>query len=206
VKNDSVPAFSKMTLAALFSFVLCCGLFIGAANAASDVDSGDSEPIDDSPVKSRPAVTSGNSKIKIAPAKEGYAVMYIYRPRNRLGAWRKVFFTRDGVDVAKVKNGRYTWIYVPKGRQRFKVGWMREARWNNKNSGLTINFVPGQTYYYWFDNSASYSTYSYPRRYFYFRYRLRPMSRYSAIAAMEKLIYQRTVKTKKKKKKRKSEE
>lgn len=198
--------YLKITLATLFPFFLCCGLFVGVGNAASDADSGDSEPVDDSPVRSRTTVAAGNSKIEVPPAKEGHAVMYIYRPRNRLGAWRKVFLTRDGVDVAKVKNGRYTWIYVPQGRQTFKVGWMREGRWNNKNSGLTINFVPGQTYYYWFDNSASYSTYSYPRRYFYFRYRLRPMSPYSAVAAMERLIYQRTVKTKKKKKKWKSGE
>jgi len=87
-----------------------------------------------------------------APApEEGSVLVYLFRPsRFAMGA-QDAHFSVDGVEVASLSTGGYTWLHTPPGRHALKQTW-----WDpfSRPLELQIRWEAGQTYFYRIETSA----------------------------------------------------
>lgn len=80
------------------------------------------------------------------------ALIYIYRPTALANGAQDAYFYVDGINIADVSNGRYTWFYAPAGEHTLKQKWF--GLFLVRGLELKTNWLPGQTYFYRFDLST----------------------------------------------------
>jgi uncharacterized protein DUF2846 len=81
---------------------------------------------------------------KAAPPEEGMALVYIFRDRAQPTAWSATVYF-DESKVATLKEDGFTWAYLAPGEHRVRAEWPWLS--GQDDSSITLNVVPGETYY-----------------------------------------------------------
>lgn len=79
-------------------------------------------------------------------------LIYIYRPTAFGYGAQDAYFYVDGVNIADVSNGRYTWFYAPAGEHTLRQKWFGLF---SRTLEMKTNWQAGQTYFYHFEVSTN---------------------------------------------------
>ena len=73
-------------------------------------------------------------------ALEGFALVYIYRPKKLVRSVTELPLFRDSINVARMKNGCYLALKLAPGNHRLHTG--------DPNRGYFVDLEPGCVYYF----------------------------------------------------------
>ena len=68
------------------------------------------------------------------------ATVTVYRPKRLYGAMSKPSIYRDGVELDRMRNGRFLTVTVPVGQHMITAGRSEVGQW--------IDFKPGESYFF----------------------------------------------------------
>ena len=74
--------------------------------------------------------------------------MYIYRPENSKVALTKSDFLVNGIKVASLQGGTYTWFYLPAGEYELRQKWPVTAGMGFGSLSKKLKLNPNSTYYF----------------------------------------------------------
>lgn len=97
------------------------------------------------------------------PPPPGEALVYLFRAPSYWMSFSQAALDIDGVNVARLKNKTYTWLYVPAGAHDLKFHWPISIFYVptasdllTPNDGTVFMWKSGETYFYKFSTEKTF--------------------------------------------------